>query len=94
MKLKDKRIAFGLTDSFFAFNKTIAEMKNLALEGAKIIPIMPLDTYKMEFIKEIEDISNRKIIIDEEEAEKVESDIMIIAPCSRESHCKTCIFYI
>lgn len=91
MKLKGRKIAFGLTDCFYAFKNTIAEMRDIALEGGKIIPIMPLDTYNTnskfykstDFIKEIESISNRKIIINEEETERVEADIMIIAPCSR-----------
>lgn len=87
MKLKGRKIAFGFTDCFYAFKKTIAEMRNIVLQGGEIIPIMPLDTYKTHFIKEIEDISNRKIIIDEEEAERIEADIMIIAPCSRKPYC-------
>ena len=91
MKLKNKRIAFGLTSTFYAFPNTIEQIKNIVLEGGKVLPLMPIDTYKTDnkyykptdFIKDIEDITNNKIIINEVEAERVEADIIVIAPCSR-----------
>lgn len=98
MKLEGKKIAFGLTSTFYAFKNTIKEMKNIILEGGKIIPIMPIDTYTdnrcINFANNIEDFSKRKIILSEEEADSEEADILVIAPCSRKSYCKTCIFYI
>lgn len=48
----------------------------------------------IKFIKEIEEISKRKIINCIEEAEKIEADIIVIAPCSRSLYKKTCKFYI
>lgn len=96
MKLKNKCIIFGLTDTYYAFRKTIDEMKNLVLEGANIFPIMSLDSSKskydkvIDFMNEIEAVTGRKIITDTEEAEKRRGDIMIIAPCSRYKHCETC----
>lgn len=102
MKLKDKRIAFGLTSTFYAFKYTIKEMKNIIKEGGEIIPIMPECTYNTDskyykaadFIKDIENITRKNIIILKEDAEKIKSDIMVIAPCSRKSYCKDCIVYI
>lgn len=102
MKLKDKKIAFGLTSCFYAFKNTIAEMKIIVKEGGRLIPIMTKNAYETDskyykaddLKKEIESLSNRKIINTEEEAERVEADIIVIAPCSRKSHCKACIFYI
>ena len=91
MKLKDKNIAFGLTSVLYAFKDTIIEMQNISKQGGKIIPIMQADTYNanneyrdnINFIKDIEEISGRKVICEEEAAGKVEADIMVIAPCSR-----------
>lgn len=91
MKLEGKKIAFGLTDVFYAFKNTIGEMKNIIKEGGEVIPIMSLDTYNTnskyykssDFIKDIQEITNNKIINSDDEVEKIEADIMIIAPCSR-----------
>lgn len=98
MKLKDKKIAFGLTNTFYAFPKTIKEIKNIILEGGEVVPIMPIDTYNAIevnfFIKYIEEITNKKVIINDKEAERVEADIIVIAPCSRKQYSKAFIFYI
>lgn len=102
MKLKDKRISFGLTSTFYAFKHTIKEMKNIMREGGEIFPIMPPCTYKtdskyyksIDFVKDIEEITRKKIITTKEEAEELETDIMVIAPCSRKSYCKTRSFNI
>ena len=40
MLLENKRIAFGITSSFYAIEKTIPQIKSLIHEGADIIPIM------------------------------------------------------
>ena len=102
MKLKDKRISFGLTSTFYAFKHTIKEMRNIIREGGEIFPIMPSCTYitdskfykSADFVRDIEEITRKKIIKTKEEAEELETDIMIIAPCSRKSYCKNSIFYI
>ena len=91
MKIEGKRIAFGLTSTFYAFRNTINEMKNIATQGGEIIPIMPIDTYKtdskyyksIDFIKDIENITKKKIILMDEEADREEADILVIAPCCR-----------
>ena len=95
MKLMNKQIAFGLTSSFYTFRRTIEEMKNIVLEGGKITPIMPINTYNnscrddnlIHYIKDIETICNAKIIIKDREVENVKADIVVIAPCSRKSYC-------
>ena len=69
-------------------------MKKIIDEGAEIIPIMSFNAYNLdtkfgtskEFISEIEDISQKKIIHSITTAEpigpKKMTDIMIIAPCT------------
>lgn len=91
MKLKGKKIAFGLTSCFYTFKNTINEIRKLVLDGAEVIPIMSIGAYTtdtkygkaVDFIKKIENITGKKVINDMGEAEKVNSDIMVIAPCSR-----------
>ena len=83
--------------------KTIPKMKELIeKEGADIIPIMSYNSYNLDtkfgkakdFIKEIEEITNNKIIHTIQGAEpigpKKMTDIMVIAPCSRKYNGKTC----
>ncbi len=98
MKVKNKKIGFALTGSFCTFKKTIPKMKELTEQGAEIIPIMSYNSYTMntkfgkaeEYIKQIENITHKKIIHTIQEAEpigpKKMTDIMIIAPCSRKYH--------
>lgn len=102
MKLEGKKIAFGLTNVFYAFKDTIAEIRNIKRSGGEIIPIMLSDTYNgiskygklAEFAEEIEKISNRKIVYTEEEAEKIDVDIIVSAPFCRKSYCKTLCIYL
>lgn len=102
MKLKDKKIAFGLTHAFYTFDKIIEQMKDIVLEGGEIFPIMPAITSQahnkygsiVDFVTKIEEITGKKIINDNVEAERVEADIMVIAPCSRKPYCKTYFIYI
>ena len=94
MELKDKKIGFTLTGSFCTFKKVIPKMKEIKKLGAEIIPIMSFNSYNLDtkfgkakdFIKEIENITEKKIIHTIQEAEpigiKKMTDIMIIAPCS------------
>lgn len=91
MLLENKRIAFGITNSFYAIEKTIPQMKSLIHEGADIIPIMSFNAYGLKdksqrYIEEIESITGKRIIHTIDEAErigyKVYSDIMVIIPCT------------
>ena len=94
MKLKNKNIGFIFTGSFCMFKTTIEQLKNIKKEGANIIPIMSYNAYKLDtkfgkakdFINEIEEITENKIINTIQGAEPIGpkklTDIMIIAPCS------------
>ena len=95
MELKGIKIGFALTGSFCTFKKVIPKMKELTNQGAEIIPIMSFNSYNLDtkfgkakdFIKEIEELTDKKIIHTIQEAEpigpKKMTDIMVIAPCSR-----------
>ena len=101
MILEGKKIGFALTGSFCTFKKTIPQIAKLIEEGAEVLPIMSFNSYNInsrfgeanEFIKKIEEITNKKIINKIEEAEiigaKHLTDIMVIAPCSRKHNWKT-----
>lgn len=102
MELKGKKIGFVLTGSFCTFNKTIEKIKELVKLEAKIIPIMSFNSYNTDtkfgkakdFIDEIEQITNNKIIHEIKDAEPIEpkqmTDIMVVAPATRKYNCKTC----
>ena len=101
MILEGKKIGFALTGSFCTFKKTIPHIAKLIEEGAEVLPIMSFNSYNInsrfgeanEFIKKIEEITNKKIINKIEEAEiigaKHLTDIIVIAPCSRKHNWKT-----
>ena len=94
MELKGIKLGFALTGSFCTFSKTIPKIKELIKKEAEIIPIMSFNAYNFDtkfgkaqdFIKEIEDITGKKIIHSIVDAEpigpKKMTDILIIAPCS------------
>jgi len=95
MKLKGKRVGFAFTGSFCTFKKTIPQLKKIVEEeGGIVIPIMSYNAYTMDtkfgnandFINEIEEICQNKIINTIQEAEPIGpqnlTDIMIVAPCS------------
>lgn len=94
MNLKDKNIVFGMTGSFCNFKNTILQMKELIKEETNIIPIMSYTAYEIDtkfgkakdYIKEIEEVTENKIIHTIKDVEKFLSknnnDIMIIAPCT------------
>ena len=94
MEVKGKKIGFVLTGSFCTFNKTISKMKDLKKLEAEIIPIMSFNSYKLDtkfgkakdFIKLIEEITDKEIIHTIEDAEPIGpkhlTDIMIVAPAS------------
>ena len=95
MKLKDKKVGFVLTGSFCTFKNTITQIENIMKEGAEVIPIMSYNAYNLDtkfgkssdFIKQIENITQKKIIHTIQDAEpigpKQMTDIMIVAPASR-----------
>ena len=94
MKLKDKKIGFVMTGSFYYFRKTIDEIKNIVKLGADVIPIMSEITYNTDtrygnskdFINEIEKITSSKILHTIQEVEllgsKNELDILVVAPAT------------
>lgn len=94
MKLKGKRVGFVLTGSFCTFKNTIIQIENIIEEDAEVIPIMSNHAYELDtkfgkasdFIKQIEDITQKKIIHTIQDAEpigpKQMTDIMIVAPAT------------
>ncbi len=94
MELKGIKIGFVLTGSFCTFKKVLPVMEELIKEEAEIIPIMSYNSYNLDtkfgkakdFITQIEEITNKKIIHTIQDAEpigpKQMTDIMVIAPCS------------
>ena len=94
LNLKGKNIGYCFTGSFCTFKTSIREIKKLVEEGANIFPIMSFNAYNLDskfgksesFIKEIEEITDHKIINSIVAAEPIGPkdmfDILIIAPCS------------
>ena len=94
MEVKNKKIGFVLTGSFCTFRKTIPQIKKLKDLEADIIPIMSFNSYNLDtkfgkakdFIKEIEEKCEKKIIHTIQDAEPIGpkhlTDIMIVAPAS------------
>ena len=94
MNFEGVKIGFVLTGSFCTFKKVIPKIKELKEKKASIIPIMSYNAYNLDtkfgkaedFILEIENICENKIIHTIQDAEPIGpkglTDIMIIAPCS------------
>lgn len=94
MEIKNKKIGFVLTGSFCTFKKVIPQIKKLKELGADILPIMSNNSYNLDtkfgkaedFIKEIEKITENKIIHSIQDAEPIGpnhlTDIMLVAPAS------------
>ena len=95
MNLEGKKIGFAFTGSFCTFKKTIDQIENLKkIQGLEITPIMSFNSYNLDtkfgkaedFIKQIEEITNNKIIHTIPDAEPIGPkkmfDILIVAPCS------------
>lgn len=94
MELEGINVGFAMTGSFCTFSKTITKIKELVKKGANVIPIMSFNAYNLDtkfgsandFINEIENITNNKIIHTIQGAEpigpKKMTDIMCIAPAS------------
>lgn len=89
-------ITFGyaICGSFCTFDKSIVQLRNLIELGYNILPIMSQNAYSTDtrfgraddFVWEIEDICNKKIIKTIVEAEPIGPkkmvDLMIVAPCT------------
>lgn len=94
MELKGLNIGFAITGSFCTFRKALDAAKDLAATGANIVPIMSHNSANTDtrfgkaadFIKEIEELSNKKVITTITQAEpigpKALLDLLIIAPCT------------
>lgn len=95
MKLEGKNLGFAFTGSFCTFNKIIIELKKISqIKDINIIPIMSFNSFELntkfgyakDFINEIENITNNKIIHTIVDAEPIGpkklTDILIVAPCS------------
>lgn len=94
MNLENVKIGFALTGSFCTFSKVIPKIKELKAKKANIIPIMSYNAYNLDtkfgkakdFIIEIENITEKKIIHTIQDAEPIGpkklTDILIIAPCT------------
>ena len=86
------KIGFVLTGSFCTFSKTIPKIKELIEKGASVLPIMSYNAYEKDtkfgrasdFIDEIEEMTNNKIIHTLQDAEPIGpkklTDIMVVAP--------------
>lgn len=100
--MKNLTIGYALCGSFCTMEKSILQMKKLAENGYKIIPIMSFNASNTdtkfgksyEFKNEIENICKRKIISTIPEAEPIGPkkmvDIMVICPCTGNSLAKIC----
>lgn len=94
MNLENKNIGYCFTGSFCTFRKSINVLKKIIKLNANVFPIMSFNSYNLDtkfgkakdFINEIEDLTNKKIIHTIQDAEPIGPkkmfDILIIAPCS------------
>ena len=94
MSLKNKNIGFALTGAFSGITEAIKQMKILKNYGTNIYPIMSPSAYffntkygkASKYRKEIESITNNKIIYTMQEAESInykrKIDLLVILPCS------------
>lgn len=92
--LKDKKIGFAITGSFYNYKFIVSTIKELIQMEAEILPIMSFNSYKVskkfdktkDIVEEIEAITCKNMIHTIEEAETIGSkqyiDIMIIFPCT------------
>lgn len=97
MKLKGKRIGFGLTGSHCTYDQVFPEIERLVKAGAEVIPIV---SYTMrnsdtkfgkaeDHVEKIESITGKRVIATMQEAEplgpKTPLDCMVIAPMTGNS---------
>lgn len=94
MSLEGVNVGFAITGSFCTFDKIKIQLSNLVNEKANVIPILSFHAQQIDsrfgkaedFVKEVEEITNKKIIRTIEDAEplgpKGLTDILLIAPCT------------
>lgn len=94
MNLANKNIGFAMTGSYCTFARVMEELRSLKKTGANIQPIMSENVYSTDtrfgkaedFIWEVEDITEKKIIKNIKEAEPIGPkkllDLLIVTPCT------------
>ena len=94
MDIKNKKIGFVITGSFYTFKKVIPIMKEIIKKDASIVPIMSYNSYSLDtkygnakdFMEKIEKLTKNKIIHTIQDAENIGlkklTDIIIVCPCS------------
>ena len=92
--MNNQTVGFAMCGSFCTFKKVIPQIKALKDLGYKVIPIMSPISYTtdtrfgraVDFINEIEEICNEKIIYTIKEAEPIGPkkllDAIVVAPCT------------
>ena len=100
MRLKGKRIGFGLTGSHCTYEAVVPRIEELVKEGAEVLPVVTFTVQNtttrfgegLEWIKKIEDITGHKVIDSIVKAEplgpKIPLDCMVIAPLTGNSMSK------
>ena len=100
MRLKGKRIGFGLTGSHCTYEAVVPRIEQLVKEGAEVLPVVTFTVQNtttrfgegLEWIKKIEDITGHKVIDSIVKAEplgpKIPLDCMVIAPLTGNSMSK------
>ncbi|MEG2813098.1 MAG: dipicolinate synthase subunit B, partial [Oscillospiraceae bacterium] len=88
------RLGFCICGSFCTFKKNIVIMQELVNSDYDVIPIMSFNAYSLDtrfgkatdFVAEIEDICNKKVIHTIVDAEPIGptnmTDIMVVSPCT------------
>ena len=92
--MRDLTVGFGMCGSCCTFSQAIDEMRKIAEKKIRILPVMSYNAYQTDtrfgkasdFIWEIEDICERKILHSIVETEPIGpkrmADLMIVAPCT------------
>ncbi len=100
MKLKGKRIGFGITGSHCTYEEVYPQIKSLLEEGADVIPVVTFTVKNTttrfgkagEWVEKIEELTGNKVIDSIVAAEplgpKLPLDCMIIAPLTGNSMSK------
>ena len=100
MTLEGKNIGYVFTGSYCTFKKSIEALKQVVNKKANVIPIMSYNSYNedtkfgkaQDFIKDIENITGNNIIHTIQDAEPIGpkhlTDVLIIAPCTRQYYIK------